>query len=350
MTQKENKIFVNARFVTQPLTGVQRYAFECCMQMKSENSNIVFLCPKKIQQHEWAMALGTVSIGINEGHIWEQIDLPFFLKNKKDYLLFNPCNTAPLSITRNLITIHDLSFLLYKDNHSFTFSLWYNYLLPRIAKRAKHIFTVSETVKNQILNHYECNTNNISITYNGMAEHLLHHKNMATKEKIILTVGSISKRKNIETLINAFIESDELKEYTLIIIGQQLPVFKTTSLNKHAKIIYKHKVSESDLIKDYQKAEIFVSLSHYEGFGIPILEALNNNCKILCSDIPIYHELFQEYVYFCDHNNSQAVSNAIIKIIQDKNSKPCDKNILNSKYSYSRSGKHILKTIDQLFK
>ena len=73
------KIFVNARFLTQPVSGVQRYGIECSRQIKKLLPDTVFLTPKNILHHDIANELGARVIGLNTGHLWEQADLPLFL-------------------------------------------------------------------------------------------------------------------------------------------------------------------------------------------------------------------------------------------------------------------------------
>lgn len=345
--QNMHSIYINARFVTQPLTGVQRYAFECCLQMKKLNPDIVFLCPKNGSQQAWSSELEVSAIGSFTGHLWEQIDLLIYFSSKKNYTLFNPCNTAPLLLKHNYITVHDVSYALFKENNSFVFTSWYNFLLPRIIVKAKHVFTVSETVKKQLIELYETTEGKISITYNGLARKFLNNPAQAhAKEKIILSLGSFSKRKNTEMLVEAFLDSTLLHDYTLVILGGYYKAFSKTQLTKSDRILLIEKPSDEALVSYYQRAQIFVSLSMYEGFGLPVLEALHFNCSVLCADIQTYHELFDDYVYFCNHFNKMDIMHMLHNIAQLNTIEERHITALIKKYSFEKSAAHILSIIN----
>ena len=92
-----NMLFVNARFLTQHITGVQRYAIEISKQLKFKlRDGVVFLSPENIVHNEIARNLGVRVIGKNSGHIWEQLDLPIYIKREGSPLLLNLANTAPV--------------------------------------------------------------------------------------------------------------------------------------------------------------------------------------------------------------------------------------------------------------
>ena len=90
-------IIINARFLTQKLTGVQRFAIELCFQMKERlGGDVQFVVPYNIIHTEIAEQLGAVVIGKKRGHLWEQIDLPIYLKAKGSPILICLGNTAPV--------------------------------------------------------------------------------------------------------------------------------------------------------------------------------------------------------------------------------------------------------------
>src|SRR4051812_40519713 len=103
------KIVVNARFLTQPLSGVQRYGIECSRQIKKLYHEITFVCPQNVIHQDIAEELGVKIIGRREGHLWEQIDLPLYLAGMKYPPLLNLANTAPIRYRNNYVTIHDLA-------------------------------------------------------------------------------------------------------------------------------------------------------------------------------------------------------------------------------------------------
>lgn len=331
-------LYINARFVTQPLTGVQRYAFECCMQLKRLLPGVILLRPFTPHPLAWSMELETNPMGRFTGHAWEQIDLPMFLWGKQNCGLLNLCNTGPLFVKRQWVTIHDLSFYYYRQNYSWTFSMFYNFLLPRIAKRSLHVFTMSRQVKKELIQEFHLPEKLITVTGNGLPALYEHVTPVdpGLKEKIILTVGTISRRKNIQALIDAFVESPLHKEYQLVIAGGRHPAFARSAYAGDARITWLNAPDDIALQQEYRRAEIVVSLSLYEGFGIPVLEALSSGCKVICSDIDVYRELYSGYVYFCDPHEHHAIIETLSLVARMK-ARLIDIDELRRRFSYQKT-------------
>ncbi len=313
------KIFVNARFLTQPVSGVQRYGIECSRQIKKIYQEVIFISPKAIINHDAALELGAITIGAHSGHLWEQYDLPLYLKKHGNPPLINLANTAPLSYNNNYLTLHDLAYYHHPEWNSRPFALWYNFLIPRLIRNSKHIFTVSRTIKEEIVRHYHTEADKIAITYNGIAANMPPGYAMP-KQKLILSVGSFNTRKNHQKLIAAFMDSPLKDKYQLAIVGDKNKVFKAIHIDEETlsanNIKIYPRLTDAELITMYRNAEIVVSLSVYEGFGIPLLEGLYYGCKIVCSDIPVYNELFSAHAHFCDPTNEASINSALQKSVE----------------------------------
>ena len=107
------KIYINGRFLTQELTGVQRFAYEISKNLSSFNKkNLVLLIPTiDTKSLSYSYNFQIKKIGKNKGHLWEQIDLLLFLKNNKNPLLLNLTNSGPLLYKNQISTIHDIIFV-----------------------------------------------------------------------------------------------------------------------------------------------------------------------------------------------------------------------------------------------
>ena len=347
------KLFINARFLTQPISGVQRYAIECSRQIKIINPDAVFVAPKNIVHQDIADELGAVACGRNSGHLWEQVDLPFFLSGRGGGPLINLANTAPLLYVNNYVTIHDLAFFHHPEWNTKRFAAWYNILVPRIARSAKHIFTVSEAMKSELIKYYKLPTSKITVTYNGLSGAFGTSRGAfpGSKQKIILSVGTFNKRKNQGNLAKAFLASELYKEYKLVFVGDRSKVFSESGIDEGLQAnesieIYERPDNEK-LRSIYEQAEIVASLSDYEGFGIPVLEGLSFGCKALCSDIPVYRELFEGLVTFCDQHDINNVSEALATLAHSARSFILDDiHLLLVKYSYERAAQAILSVVN----
>jgi glycosyltransferase involved in cell wall biosynthesis len=207
-------------------------------------------------------------------------------------------------------------------------------------------------MRDEIIKYYKVPPANVSVTYNGLSSQMLSadpRKHFA-KEKIILAVGTFNKRKNHQNLVSAFLASKIKTEYQLVIIGDKNKVFAESGLdegvlaNTNIKI-YEH-LSSDELVSMYGRAEILVSLSVYEGFGIPVLEGLYSGCKVICSDIGVYRELYEGYVAYCDPNNVEKISATLEEVALKQNSMASTEvDILLNKYNYSHSAEMIIQKI-----
>ena len=311
---ERDKIYVNGRFLTQKPTGVQRFAIDLLLAIKGD-FNIEILTPDIPFD---SSALGSFTIhklkgGI--GYYWEQITLPKFV-NKKGKKLLNLCNTAPLLGRSNFITIHDLAFYN-KDWVGFKFRLIYQFLIPRIVKRASGIFTVSESVKKELIKAYALDESKIGVLYNRVSNEL-KNANVTHVEGVeqpyFLTVGSLNPRKNHEWLINFF---DKNINEKLVLVGKGGPQFKSIKL-KSVKLIHIERCSSSELKWLYQNTKAYVNFSLYEGFGIPTLEAMYEGVPIICSNTPINREIGGDEVLYVNLEDEKGLKIALSKVKREK--------------------------------
>jgi glycosyltransferase involved in cell wall biosynthesis len=263
-------------------------------------------------------------------------------------VLFSPSNTGPLFIKNQYLTLHDISFKLFPHFNNGYFSLYYNFLIPKLVRRVRKVFTVSETTQKEISKQYNLPIHKFILTYNGIGEVLLKHslnKNNPHKEKIILSVGSLSKRKNTELLINSFLVSNLSKEYKLIIIGNRNNIYVYNETMQASNVEFIEHASDELIIDYYQRAELACYISVYEGFGIPVLESLYFGCKVLCSDIPVFRELYQGMVSFTSIQDTESVVNGLNQLPFSVSESSSQLQHCLEKYNYNKSSSIILQTI-----
>jgi len=338
---KKLKIYINGLFWGQEITGVQKFAFALCYEMALLGAELVFLCPKSIKNDPPFGSI--VRFGNLKGHSWEQYSLPIFLRKKKIKTLLNLCNSAPYFFEGNIVCIHDISFHKHQQWFSKTYAFSYKLLTPRIVKRAKQILTVSEFSKKQISKTYSIKPEQIRIIYNGIFFNKTTIKNIDYEipEKYILFVGSLSPRKNLSMLIEAIEEMGD-KSLKLIVVGKRNKIFKSEELSHPAFIEFHKNTNDAELQNLYKNAKLLVMPSFYEGFGLPILEALNFGCPVICSDIPVFRELFEDYVTFFDLESKKDLKQKISLILSDGIKIKINTKELIKKYNYSKGAKLIL--------
>jgi len=310
--------------------------------------------PKNVWNDDAFRELGAEIVGRNTGHIWEQFDLTQFATANGRLPLFNPCNTAPLLYNKNATTIHDLAFYHHPEWNSRKFSTWYNFLIPKITRRSRHLFTVSETIASELIQCYKIPASLISVTYNGISDVMteVNAPEVRKKQPIILSVGTFNVRKNQQALVRGFWESNAGKTHKLILVGDKNRIFSESGLDtgslsgKNVEVL--SGIAETELSRLYQQAEIVASTSLYEGFGIPLLEGLANDCKLVCSDIPVYRELYGTVSTFCNPNDIQSIAGAIDKAVAGQPPLPDAVRPLIAKYSYEHAANVIAKAIEGL--
>jgi glycosyltransferase involved in cell wall biosynthesis len=334
-------IIINSRFLTQKTSGVQRFAIEICKELKKGNLKIEFVAPKNILNNAIADILEVKKIGFLTGHLWEQITLKTYVRRKKA-ILISLCNTAPLFLENQIVTIHDLSFRIYPEWNSKIFSFVYNIMIPLIAKNSNHILTVSNTSKEELINELSISKDKITVVYNAVSSVFLgkgspEKEVVKVSEDYILTVSSFHPRKNLKRLIKAFlkISNTNLKLY---IVGNFDKNFAFDELNfkeldSRVKILTN--INDEELKRIYKKAKLFVFPSLYEGFGIPIIEAMSCGVPVCVSDINIFKEVCGSNATYFDPKNIEDIREKIISSI--KTPKPIFNQLNKYSWEYSSS-------------
>lgn len=306
---------VNARFLSQKMTGVQRFASEIAVGLKHFlPGKVEFLCPKNIYNHELANELEAKPIGVSGGHLWEQIDLPLYLASKENPLLLNLANTAPIFYPNKIVTVYDLTFYHHPEWFSKLFSSFYKFTVPINLRHSRHIFTDSYYVKKDIINCFGINDEKISVLYGAPARHF-RELNLP-REDFVLAVGSLEPRKNLRTLMKVF---SRLKRKRLLVVGEKNRVFSEflTSIKIPENVEFTGRVSDETLVELYNRAGLFVYPSLSEGFGIPPLEAQACGCPVLVSNVTSLPEACGDSAIFCDPENVEDTMKKIEMILDN---------------------------------
>lgn len=349
-------IYVNARFLTQQITGVQRFAIEISKELKKLNNDIIFVSPSKNILHtDLAKELNIQTFGTLSGHLWEKIELFFFLKRKKNPLLINLCNSGVLSYQNQIITIHDLA--VYKNPKWFSekFVFLYKLMIPAILKNSKAIITVSEFSKEEIIKKFPTYSDKINVVYNSVNFSNKYELNRNAQKKYILSVGSLEPRKNIPNLIEAFLKSQVCKTHNLIIVGKGNRSFRQNNLDhsNDENIKFTGYVTDEKLISLYKNAEIFIYPSLYEGFGIPPLEAMYYQCPTMVSSSSSLPEVCgNASLYFNPYDLKSIIDSINIIGTSEfnviRNTLISNGNIQINKYNWADSAKALNKIIKSL--
>lgn len=353
------KIFVNSRFLTQKITGSQRFAIEISKQIKKLSPDrFVFIAPRNVIHKELAKELDVKIAGINTGHIWEQIDLPLYLKKQGYPLILNLVNTAPLFYKNKMVTIMDLSWKHFPDAIFKRFYMWYKFLIPKILKSSKFVFTLSDFSKNDLKTQFNIEGSKIEIISCAISENFKYLN--LKREKVILSVASLQPYKNLTGLIKAFIllkEHNKLLDFKLVLVGgYNKKVFAKTNVFELSKnrndITFTGYLSDEDLVQYYNKSSLFVFPSFFEGFGIPPLEAMSCGCPCVVSNAASLPEVCGDAAYYVNPYSIEDIARGIEKVLTDENLRHnlIEKGFENVKrFSWENSAKQMIKVFNEVF-
>lgn len=307
-------IYINGRFLTQPMTGVERYAYSMCKAMARLQQPFTIVCPQApIHQDYDVSGLTIVHYGIGNSHFWEQCVLPLFFLGKKDYLVLSFTGLGSVLIRHKVMTVHDLSFLYNRSWFSKAYYWWYRIMTPLAIKTSRHLITVSQFSKQEIMRFYPfIQEEQISVAYGAVNSTRFHRLSSvpATEHPFALAVSSIDPRKNFPMLVKAFKGIDGCLLY---IVGKQNHVFsQQNGLDEELpNVRFLGRVSDEELTRLYNQAVCFIFPSIYEGFGLPLLEAMTCGCPVLASDIPVFREVCGDAAIYFNPYDETSIRNAI---------------------------------------
>ena len=208
-------IYINGRFLTQKLTGQQRYSRELVTALDRRlqryghcgDSRLVLLAPAGSDATLNLSSIELRRVGRLRGHAWDQIDLAAHAARG---VLLSLCGTGPLAHLRHIVTIHDAAPFANPQNFTPTFRRAYGALVPMLVKAARRVITVSEFSKAEISRYCHIDPGKIAIVGNG-ADHILRapadrsvlEASGLAGRRYVLAVGSLSVNKNFGLVVEA---------------------------------------------------------------------------------------------------------------------------------------------------
>lgn len=324
--------------------GIGEYAFELLSQFAKKAANAkdlsfqVYLKTQPIkgmpQENEhWKYRV------LQPGKLWTQWRLPLDLYTdpKRPDVFFTPSHYSPrFAPIPTVMSVMDLSYLFFPElfNKSDLYQLenWTKYSV----KKAKAILTISNSTKGDIMEKYSIPDENIHVIYPGIKTNEKELTNQSSMENIqnkykisgryILFVGTLQPRKNIERLIEAFSVlsiKEANKDTKLILVGKKgwlyEPILESPNRFGIAnKVIFLDYVPDADLPELYKGAVCYVLPSLYEGFGLPILEAMKHNCPVITSNVSSLPEAGGDAALYVDPLNTTDIAEKIEVLLGDE--------------------------------
>ncbi len=298
--------------------------------------------------------------------IWFEISLKRALKKHQIDLFWSPDGFCSLSSdVPQISTIHDLNFEHNPKDLPWMVSRYFRFFFPKFARKAKKIITVSEYSKNDIHKVYGVPREKIKVIYNGSNDSYKPIENIEKQEirlkytngkPFFLFVGSLHPRKNVKRLIEAFeIVSKKNSEIQLIIVGsamwkdEKLPILKSIE----NRIVFTGHLDTSELTKVMASALALTYVPYFEGFGIPLVEAMYCGVPILAADATCLPEVAGDAAIYCDPFSPEEIANGMFCLLENENlrSDLKEKALKRSRvYSWDNAAKLVWEEIEELLK
>jgi glycosyltransferase involved in cell wall biosynthesis len=334
------EIVVNTRLLLKnKLEGIGWFTFETLKRITNEhpNDHFIFLFDRNFDE-EFIFADNITPLILSPParhpvlfYIWFEYAVSSFLNKYKPDLFLSPDGYLSLTANcRQLAVIHDINFEHYPKDLSFLVQKYLRYYFPKFAKKASRIATVSQFSKGDIAQTYAIDPGKIDVIYNGCNE-LFKPVNEGlrkeTKQKYTsgadyyLFVGALHPRKNISRLFKAFdaFKSKQSNPVKLVIVGEK---YYWTSEIKHTYIgmqfkddvIFTGRLTTDELKNVVASALALTYVPYFEGFGIPILEAMNCDVPVITSNVTSMPEVAGGAALLVDPFSVESITDALLQL------------------------------------
>lgn len=304
---------------------------------------------------------------VKPSKLWTQIGLPIHLittSRKPDVFLTLTHYGPRFSRIPTIVSVMDLSYLHYpqtfKKNDLYQLTKWTEYSV----KKAKKVITISNSSKNDIIKYYKVRPEKVKVVHLGLKNLSMNApsekdlKEFGVNQKFILFVGTLQPRKNISRLIEAFsrLPKEISSDHQLVIIGKKGWLYEDIlsapeKYNVKDKVVFLDYISDEDLPNFYRKAEVFVLPSLYEGFGLPVLEAMRYGCPVITSNVSSLPEAGGDAAQYFEPEDVDDIKKSIEKVLTDSalREKMIERGREHyKKFTWEKAAKEVLSAIEEV--
>ncbi len=320
--------------------GISEYAFQLLQQLSElQRPDVTFRIYLKQEPLEhlpqttqnWYYRI------LRPGKLWTQWRLPLdlYLHNKRPDVFFSPSHYAPrFSPVPTVMSIMDVAYVYFPELFAQKDLLQLRNWTAYSVKNAKKILTISNSTRDDIIKEYKVSRNKVVVTYPGIKEivsltpHVYSMNELRStygvSDNFVLFVGTLQPRKNITRLIEAFslIKKGDprMENLQLVIIGRKGWLYEDilAAPKKYGvadRVKFLENIDDEALNLFYKNALCYVLPSLYEGFGLPVLEAMQRGCPVITSNISSLPEAGGDAALYVDPKDPEDIAAKITKLI-----------------------------------
>jgi glycosyltransferase involved in cell wall biosynthesis len=304
-------IAVNARVTAMSMGGQQRYAAEVLKRL----GDVEIIAPRQ-------------RLSGAKGHFWEQVVLPWRARGK---LLWSPSTTGPILLRHQVVTIHDVAFLDVPQFFSRSFGALYAAITPLLARRAAHIVTVSNFSRDRIIARLGASPERVSVFGGAVSEQFRPQSpesvertraSLKLPPRYFLLQATSDRRKNLSGALRAWSEAlPSLPEDLFLVVSGSLDrarVFgKADDVVLAPRVVPLGFVAEEHMAPLLAGAEVFLFPSLYEGFGLPIVEAMACATPVLTSAATSTQEVAAGNALLVDPSSIADIARGVVELARN---------------------------------
>jgi len=269
-------------------------------------------------------------------YLWFEFQIPRILKKYNADLFLSPDGYLSLRTkVPQLAVIHDINFVHRPADLPWLKAKYYNYFFPKFSRIAKRIATVSYYSKEDITRSFKVDYDKIDVVYDGINqifEPISEDEKIVVREKFtngseyFLFVGALHPRKNVCGLLKAFDAFKSINDNTLklVIVGGEMhktgEIFDTFENMRYKNdVVFTGRISTTDLHDIFGAALALTFIPFFEGFGIPIVEAMSAGIPVICSNTTSIPEVGGNAVLYADPLKIDQITDAMLQLVSDDN-------------------------------
>jgi len=340
------RIGINALQLTARNSGIGQYIYNMISSLISLNINEYYLyLSRGNARPEW---LGQRGVDIKEipfckeqvilRNLYELFYLGQDLSRDDLSVYWSPDTKIPLLIPKNIpfvVTVHDLAIIKEPETYKYSRVVYWRRLFQHAIQKSSYVVAISQTTRNDLIELMDVSPEKIKVVYNGVSAQFKPVENtnilmrVAKKyclpEKFLLFVGLFSPRKNIAGILRAFsiLKNEYQIPHRLVMVGEKgwryradLELVQSFGLEK--QVFFPGFVEDEDLPAVYNLADVFVFPSLYEGFGLPVLEAMACGIPVVTSNISALPEVVGKAGILVNPHEPEEIATGIHRLISNK--------------------------------